>query len=96
LEYEFLNERGIDEVNMIIAAIEAGYYDSTKGKDLSDCLPMLAHIVGILLLYMTPGEVYCVTVELIRSTREKFESEEIKSMIRWHVPLTDDDRTRLH
>ena len=81
---------------MIIAAIEAGYYDSTKGKDLSDCRPMLAHIVGILLLYMTPGEVYCVTVELIRSTREKFESEEIKSMIRWHVPLTDDDRTRLH
>jgi hypothetical protein len=25
LEYEFLNERGIDEVNLIIAAIEANF-----------------------------------------------------------------------
>ena len=81
---------------MIIAAIEAGYSDSTKGMDLSEQRPMLAHIVGLLLLYMTPGEVYCVIVDLIRSTVEKFESEEIKSMIRWHIPLTSEDRSRLH
>ena len=81
---------------MIIAAIEAGYSDATKGKDLTECRPMLAHIVGLLLLYLTPGEVYCVTVDLIRSTVEKFESEEIKCMIRWHIPLTSEDRTRLH
>lgn len=81
---------------MIIAAIETGYTDLTKGKDLTECRPMLAHIVGLLLLYMKPEEVYCVTEDLIKSTMEKFESEEIKSMIRWHLPLTSDDRTRLH
>lgn len=57
---------------------------------------MLAHIAGLLLLYMTPGEVYCIVVDLIRSTMEKCESEEIKSMIRWHLPLNSVDRTRLH
>ncbi len=93
MEYEFLNERGIDEVNMIIAALEANF---SENNTLSDSRNMLAHITGLMLLYLTPAEVYCVTMELLRSTKEKFESEEIKSMIRWHIPLNTEDRSRLH
>jgi hypothetical protein len=83
IEYEFLNDRGIDEVNMIIAAAEASFGEGPLNEQRS----MLAHVCGLLLLYMTPGEVYCVIMELLTSSKEKMESEEIKSMIRWHVPL---------
>ena len=57
---------------------------------------MLAHVCGLLLLYMAPGEVYCIIVELLQSSKEKMESEEIKQMIRWHVPLNSEDKIRLH
>jgi hypothetical protein len=50
---------------------------------------MLAHIAGLLLIYLEPGEVYCVLIELLKSSKEKMEDLEIKSMIRWHIP--DDD-----
>jgi hypothetical protein len=78
---------------MIIAAVEANFADSGS---LTDSRNMLVHITGVLLLYMTPGEVYSSIMELLRSTKEKCESEEIKSMIRWHIPLNSEDRSRLH
>lgn len=74
IEYEFLNERGIDEVNMIFAAAEASFGEGPLNEQRS----MLAHVCGLLLLYMAPGEVYCVILELLRSSKEKMESEEIK------------------
>lgn len=74
IEYEFLNERGIDEVNMIIAAAEAAFGEGP----LQEQRPMLAHVAGLLLIYLEPGEVYCVIIELLRSSKEKMESEEIK------------------
>jgi hypothetical protein len=92
IEYAFLNERGIDEVNMIIAAAEAAFGEGPLIEQRS----MLAHVCGLLLLYMTPGEVYCIIVELLQSSKEKMESEEIKQMIRWHVPLNSEDKMRLH
>jgi hypothetical protein len=39
---------------------------------------MLAHIAGLLLIYLEPGEVYCIIVELLRTTKEKMETDEIK------------------
>ena len=92
LEYEFLNERGIDEVNMIIAAAEASFGEGS----LQEQKPMLANIAGLLLIYLEPGEVYCVLIELLKSSKEKMEDLEIKAMIRWHIPLSSEDKLRLH
>lgn len=74
IEYEFLNERGIDEVNLIIAAAEAAFGEGS----LQEQKPMLAHIAGLLLIYLEPGEVYCIIIELLRTTKEKMESDEVK------------------
>ena len=77
---------------MILAAAEASFGEGS----LQDQRPMLAQVSGILLIYLEPGEVYCVIIELLRSSKEKMETDEIKSMIRWHVPLNQEDKTRLH
>ncbi len=53
---------------MIVAAIEMAFTEGSSKVDLKECRHMIAHIVGLLLIYMTPGEAYCVVVELIRST----------------------------
>lgn len=57
---------------------------------------MLAQLVGLLLLYLSPAETYCVAFELVRSSREQLKSEEMKNMIRWHLPLGGEDMKRLH
>jgi hypothetical protein len=77
---------------MIIAGAEASFGEGP----LQDQKPMLAHIVGLLLIYLEPGEVYCVLIELLKSSKEKMEDLEIKSMIRWHIPLSSEDKLRLH
>jgi len=48
---------------------------------------MLAHVAGLLLIYLEPREVYCVLIELLKSSKEKMETNEIKALIRWHIPL---------
>jgi|LauGreDrversion4_2_1035121.scaffolds.fasta_scaffold583436_2 hypothetical protein len=68
---------------MIIAAAEAVYGEGP----LLDQRPMLAHVAGLLLIYLEPGEVYCVLIELLKSSKEKMETNEIKALIRWHIPL---------
>ena len=45
---------------------------------------------------MSPAETYCVLWDLIRSSRELLSSEEMKNMIRWHLPLGEEDCTRMH
>jgi hypothetical protein len=57
---------------------------------------MIAHLVGLLLIFMAPEEVYCVLLELIFSSEEKLEADELKNLIRWHLPLNNNDRIRLY
>jgi hypothetical protein len=57
---------------------------------------MISQIVGLLLLYLSPAETYCVAFELIRSSKEHLTSEELRNMIRWHLPLGNEDMSRLH
>lgn len=54
LSYDFLNNRGLDEVDIIISAVLA------TNDDAIDCMQMLTQIAGLLLLYMAPAETYCI------------------------------------
>lgn len=56
LSYDFLNERGLDEVELIISSVLASNDDSGE----IFCITMLVQITGLLLLYMAPTEVFCV------------------------------------
>jgi len=90
LTYEYLNQRGLDEVDLIVAAVFASCEDKIH------CHRLIVQIVSLLLLYLAPAEVFCVVRELIRSSRELLESEEMRNLIRWHLPLGEEDCTRMH
>lgn len=92
LSYDFLNERGLDEVELIMFSILA------SNEDLGEvhCVSMLTQMTGLLLLYLAPAEVFCVIADLLRSSRLQHQSEELKNAIRWHVPLAEEDKSRLH
>lgn len=47
-------------------------------------------------MYLAPAEAYCVVQELIKASREQLGSEEMKNAIRWHLPLGQEDRSRMH
>jgi len=90
LTYEYLNERGLDEVDLIVAAVFA------SSEEKISCHKLLVQIVSLLLLYLSPAETFCVVKELIRSSRDLLSSEEMRNLIRWHLPLGEEDCTRMH
>ena len=49
--------------------------------------PMIVPIASVLLIYMPPGEVYHVLIEMIKKSVEAFKTEEETNLIRWHFNM---------
>jgi hypothetical protein len=68
LEYGYLNEKGMHELEIILALL-------FKEKHIKHS-PMMVSVASLLLIFMKPSEVYHVLLELINSSMEMFKSEE--------------------
>jgi hypothetical protein len=64
LEYDFLNEKGIHELEIILSLL-------FKERNIKTS-PMMVTIASILLVFMKPGEVYHVLSEMIKITQKDF------------------------
>jgi hypothetical protein len=106
ISYDYLNERGLDEVDILVSAVvavnqatAAAGKEDEEGEEASvqiASVQMITQLAGLLLLYLAPAEAYCAVQELVKSSREQLASEEMKNAIRWHLPLGQEDCSRMH
>lgn len=76
LEYHFLNEKGLHELEIILALLfKEGHIKHS---------PMMISVASLLLIFLKPSEVYHVMSELVHSSQEMFKQPEQQALIRWH------------
>lgn len=79
LEYSCLNEKGLQELEIILSLL-------FKERHIKHS-PMMISVASLLLIFMKPSEAYHVMSTLVESSYEMFKSVEQQALIRWHFTL---------
>jgi hypothetical protein len=79
LQYDYLNDTGLSRLELLMALLFKNHAITYS--------PMIIHIVGLLLIYLKPSEVYFVLSELISRAKEAYFNKRDQALIRWHLTL---------